>query len=64
MAEATKISPQSEKDILGALKKAGEQMTPEQKRQQRISFVMGTLDSESNITRDFVEAVLEKAHGT
>ncbi len=60
MAECNEISPQSEKDVLGALKKAGEQMTPKQKRQQKISFILGTLDSESTITRDFVEAVLEK----
>lgn len=62
MAEAMKTGHQSEKEILAALKKAGEQMTTEQRRQQKISFILGTLNSESTITRDFVEAVLEK-HG-
>ena len=56
MSEATKTALQSEEDILAALKKAGEQMTPAQKRRQQISFIMGTLDSESTITPDYVEA--------
>ena len=50
-------------DILEALKKAGEHMTPGQKRRQQVSFIMGTLDSESTITRDYVAAELEKMYG-
>ena len=48
--------------ILEALKKAGEEMTPTQKRQQEISFIMGMRDSNSTITREFVEAELAKLH--
>ncbi len=53
-----------ENQILEALKKAGEKMTPTQKRQQEISFIMGMRDSESTITREYVEAELVKLHGT
>ena len=53
-----------ENEILEALKKAGENMTPAQKRQQEISFVMGTLDSKSTVTREFVEKKLDKLFGT
>ena len=60
MTEAMKTGRQSEKEILGALKRAGERMTPEQRRQQKISFILGTLSCDSAITRDFVEEVLEK----
>ena len=52
-----------ENEILEALKKAGENMTPAQKRQQEISFVMGMRDSDSTITREFVEAELDKLYG-
>ena len=52
-----------ENEVLNALKKAGENMTPSQIRKQEISFVMGTLDSRSTITREFVEKKLDKLHG-
>ena len=53
-----------ENEVLDALKKAGENMTPAQIRQQEISFVMGTLDSKSTVTREFVEEKLDKLFGT
>lgn len=52
-----------ENAILKELKKAGENMTPAQKRQQEISFIMGMRDSNSTITREFVEAELYKLYG-
>lgn len=58
-----KSANQTEREVLEALRKAGEQMTQEQKRQQQISFIMGTLDSDSTIDRNYVEAAIEKMYG-
>ena len=52
-----------ENGILEKLKKAGENMTPVQKRQQEISFIMGMRNSSSTITREYVEAELNKLYG-
>ena len=50
-------------EILEKLKKAGENMTPAQRRQQEISFIMGMRDKNSTITREYVEAELDKLYG-
>lgn len=41
-------------------KTAGRPMTPEERRQQMISFVMGTMGSGSTITRKEVAELLDK----
>lgn len=50
-------------EILKKLKRMGENMNPEQERRQKISYIMGMLDSDSDITRDYVEAKLEEMYG-
>ena len=50
-------------DLLEALRKAGQEMTEEQVREQKISFIMGTLGSDSKITRAEVEAQLDRMAG-
>ncbi len=52
---------QSGPKTLEALRKAaGRPMTPEERRQQMISFVMGTMGSDSTITRKEVAELLDK----
>lgn len=51
-------------DVLDALRKvAGQSMTPDERHQQMVSFVMGTMSMDSTITREEVERILEK-HGS
>ena len=50
-------------NLLEALRKAGQEMTEEQVREQKISFIMGTLGSDSKITREEVEAQLDRMAG-
>ena len=46
------------------LRKAAQQkMSPEERREQRVSFVMGTLPMDSSITKDEVRAILRKNYG-
>ena len=49
--------------VLEELRKAGQNMTEEQVRAQKISFVMGMLNSKSKITREEVAAHLDKMAG-
>ena len=42
---------------------ARHQMTREELRLQRISFILGSMPEDSTVTRQQVEAVLEKAEG-
>jgi hypothetical protein len=50
--------------LLAKLKEAaGKPMTAEEIRNQRISYVMGTLDTESTLTRDEVERMLLQREG-
>ena len=52
------------KSTLKALKEAARrQLTPDEIQQQRISFVMGSLDAESSITREKVEKLLAEQRG-
>ena len=39
------------------------ELTPEEMREQRISFVMGMLPRDSTMTRDRVREILEKVYG-
>ena len=50
--------------LLEALKAAaGRPMTAEQIRQQKVSFILGTLSSDSDDTREEVDAHLRKREG-
>ena len=49
----------SEEELRNAVKGAGA-MTPEQRREQLISFVLGTVSSKSTMTREEVIQFLEK----
>ena len=49
-----------EAELLEMLKQAGQQMTADGVRQQKISFIMGSLSEDSPITRDRVENELDK----
>ena len=49
-----------EAELLEKLKQAGQQMTADGVRQQKISFIMGSLSEDSPITRDRVENELDK----
>lgn len=42
---------------------AGVEMTPEEVRRQRISFVYGNLPSDSDMTKNDVERVLNRLEG-
>lgn len=49
-----------EKEVLEQLKRAGQNMTAEDVRQQKISFIMGSVSEESEITRHQVEEYLDR----
>ncbi|MDE2816892.1 MAG: hypothetical protein OXM03_05375 [Chloroflexota bacterium] len=49
----------TEEELRNAVEDAGE-MTPEQRREQLISFVLGTVSSKSTMTREEVIQFLEK----
>lgn len=50
-------------EVLEELRKAGAKMTPTDIRQQKVSFIMGSVKEESNITRSYVEEVLDGLEG-
>ena len=51
----------TDSDVLDALRKvAGQSMKPDERHQQMVSFVMGTMSMDSTITREEVESILEK----
>jgi molecular chaperone DnaK (HSP70) len=55
----------TKKSLLKALKQAAEaKLTSEEIRKQRVSFIMGSLDDESTITRQQVERILAEREGT
>ena len=55
---------QTDAALLEALKQAaGRQMTADGVRRQKVSFIMGSLSHDSTITRDRVEAELDKLAG-
>lgn len=57
----TTPAPSADSDVLNALRKvAGQSMSPDERHQQIVSFVMGTMSMDSTITREEVESILEK----
>ncbi len=55
---------QTDRRLLQRLKEmAGKPMTAEEIHTQRVSFVMGTLESDSTLTRDEVERMLLQRDG-
>ncbi|MFT7594076.1 MAG: hypothetical protein ACI8R4_001394, partial [Paracoccaceae bacterium] len=58
------LSIQTDPALLAALKKAaGRRLSAEQLHRQKISFIMGSLNDESTITRDRIEEELNKLVG-
>jgi hypothetical protein len=54
----------TDQSLLTALRRASSQrMTPEEARQQRVSFVMGTVKEDSGVTRAKVEEILSQQEG-
>lgn len=52
------------KSVLDALKRAANRpMTPEERHQQKVSFIVGTMGSDSAITREDVHRILEEQGG-
>jgi hypothetical protein len=50
--------------LLKALRKAAVcKMSADELREQRISFIMGSLSPDSGVTRDKILQVLERQHG-
>lgn len=56
-------NPQKTIELLEDLKQAGQKMTSEEIREQKVSFIMGSVSEKSGITRDFVKSVLDKSSG-
>lgn len=54
----------TDESLLKALREAAiSKMTAAELREQRISFILGTLKEDSGVTREKVEQVLAKQHG-
>lgn len=49
--------------LFEALRQAGQEMTEEDVRQQKISFIMGTVSFDSKITREEVAAHIDRMAG-
>ena len=50
-----------DKALLDALKRAATRsMTPEERHQQRLSFIVGTMSSDSGLTREDVQRILDE----
>ena len=43
---------------------AGHKMTPDEIREQRVSFIMGTIHRDSDLTREEVRELIMKRDGT
>ena len=54
---------QKNTELLESLKQAGQEMTSEGVREQKVSFVMGSLSEDSEITRELVKSELDKLAG-
>ena len=51
---------QTDQAILNALREASKRgVSPEEAREQRLSFVMGSLSSENDLTREQVKKILD-----
>jgi hypothetical protein len=61
---ATKTTHRTDPQVLKALREAaGRPMTPEQRHQQKVSFIMGTMGEGSTVTREEIERILAKQAG-
>ena len=57
--KANIASEEGDPRVLKALEKAAnQQMTTQERHQQKVSFIMGTMGSDSTITREDVEKIL------
>ena len=57
--DANAANAKGDPTVLKALKKAAtQQMTAEERHQQKVSFIMGTMGSDSRITSKEVEKIL------
>ena len=57
--DANAASAKGDPRVLKALKEAAtQQMTTEERHQQKVSFIMGTMGSDSTITSEDVEKIL------
>lgn len=59
------IEPRSDAALLARLRQAAQkEMSPEEVRRQRLSFVYGNLPNGNTMTRDEVEVALDRLEGT
>ena len=65
MAKPVTSKVQSDdRNFFKALKRAaGRKMTSQDRHQQKVSFILGTMGDDSTITREEVERILEKQEG-
>ena len=54
---------QTDTDLLEKLKEAGQRMTADEVREQKVSFVMGSLSKDSTITREHIKSELDRLPG-
>jgi hypothetical protein len=60
----TDLKLRTSEATLEALKLATRELTPEERHRQRVSFIMGSLKPESTVTREQVESMLGRSHGS
>lgn len=59
------IEPRSDAVLLARLRQAAQkEMSPDEVRRQRLSFVYGNLPNGNTMTRDEVEVTLDRLEGT
>jgi len=59
------IEPRSDAELLERLRQAArKEMTPDEIRRQRLSFVYGNLPNGNTMTRNEVEVTLDRLEGT
>lgn len=56
-------APRTDTELFEALRQAGREMTEEDVRQQKISFIMGMSNFDSKITREEVAAHIDRMAG-
>lgn len=58
------VESRGDPKVIETLKRAAaRQMSREERREQRISFIVGTMGSDSTVTREEVERVLDEQEG-
>lgn len=61
--ERTAKDSQETSELIENLRQAGQQMTAEDVREQKVSFIMGSLGADSTITREEIKSELDKLPG-